>query len=151
MRRVAITKCLWSQYISVSKNKKHNHTYTKNISMYFMWQSSYIIWTYLFTEGAISTSSRYWTDNLLELTAFVPNLTQYYVINQKHQITTLTYQILEYYQNEIFNMTYCNLHDKLLLRIFDMRNWWINSYYRIYIVPGHAYIYMLSPSIVTVC
>ena len=76
--------------------------------------------TYLSDKSVVLNPSRYRAEKLLELSVFIPFLTLYNLINQKQQIVILTCQIIENYQKEMFNMTYLNLHDKLILRIFDL-------------------------------
>jgi hypothetical protein len=59
------------------------------------------------------------------LVSFITFHTLHKVINQNPQMAILTYQILENYQKKIFDMKYSNLHDKLILRTFDIKNLWI--------------------------
>ena len=64
-------------------------------SMYFIGQSSFCILTYLLAEGVVSNPSRYWTENVLNVSGFILFLTQHNVINQKQQNAILTYKIIK--------------------------------------------------------
>ena len=66
--------------------------FTMTWSVYFIGQSSFCILTYLLAEGVVSNPSRYWTENVLDVSGFILFLTQHNVINQKQQNAILTYK-----------------------------------------------------------